>query len=229
MKLRSTLATLALVAALAATLVAAPNALAQGGGGRQGGGWGMRGGGMMQSSAFLLRRTDVQDDLKLTTEQKDKLAAMQEEMQTAMREKFAGGERPSREEMGKLFAEMGKKMDEGIATILTPDQVKRLDEIAVQMAGNAAALNPKYAKGLAITPDQKAKMDALQATMQKANAAIREKVQSGEIDREGMTALVKKNSDALNAEIGKILTGAQKDKLKAMSGAPFERKDEGAN
>ena len=228
MKLRTTLSTLALVATLAIAVVAAPSAHAQRGqgGGQRGGGMRMMGG-MGSSPAFLLRRTDVQDDLKLTGEQKDRLNVMQEDMMKSMRERFtSGGERPSREEMTKIFEAMQKDTDAKVAEILTPEQSKRLGEIAVQMAGNAAALNPKYAKDLNITPEQKAKMDALNASMQTANRAVQQKMRDGDLERDAAMETMKKNSDALNVEIGKLLTQAQKDKLKAMSGAPFTRKDE---
>lgn len=234
MKLRSLLNTkaLGLVVAMGLALVIAPNAHAQRGQGGQGGG-GQRGGGMRMmggmgsSPAFLLRRADVQDDLKLTGEQKDRLNVMQEDMTKSMRERFmSGGERPSREEMTKIFETMQKEAEAKVAEILTPEQVKRLDQIAVQMAGNAAAMNPKFAKDLNITADQKTKMEALSTAMQSANRGVQQKMRSGDLDRDAGMETMKKNSDALNVEIGKLLTQTQKDKLKAMSGAPFTRKDE---
>jgi hypothetical protein len=51
-------------------------------------------------------------------------------------------------------------------------------------------------------------------------------VQSGELTMEDVQAKRKKNDEILDSEIGKLLTEAQKAKLKEMGGKKFDRKDE---
>ena len=186
--------------------------------------------GNQQQGWMLLARRDVQDDLKLTDEQKDKLATMREEMTTSMRERFGrgggGGERPSREEMQKQMSDLQKQVDEKLATILTPEQTNRLKEISIQMSGSSAALRSNVAKELGITADQKTQLEALQRKMGQANRSLMQKVRDQEMDMESAQASMKKNSESLNAEIDKVLTADQRTKLKAMGGAPFERKDD---
>ena len=225
--LRNTLLVTGALALLALSAVA-PAQRGQGGGGRgQGGMRWMQGGGGAQSNAFLLARTDVRDDLKLTGDQVTQLDALKDEMQSKMREMFSGGERPDRDAMQKMMADMGKTMDAKVATILTPAQTKRLGEIAIQMGGMGAVSRPEVATALALTEDQKTKIKTLQESMARANGALGEKVRSGDMDRDAMMETRRKNAGILDAEIGKVLTDAQKEKLKTMAGAPF-KKDEDA-
>ncbi len=223
MKLSKTLALLGAISILAVSASA-----------QRQGGMRMMGGGGAQPAWMLLARTDVQEDLKLTDDQKTKLDTMRDEMMASMRERFqrgggggnGGGERPSREEMQKQRAAMEKEVNDKLAAILTADQIKRIKEISIQMAGSSSVYREEIAKELAITETQKTKLDELQTTMNRANRSLMEKVRNQEIDPESFQASMKKNSEALNAEIDKVLTSAQKDKLKAMGGSPFTRKDE---
>lgn len=216
MKLSKTLALLGAVATLAVS------AHAQ----RGQGGMRMMGGGQ-QPAWMLLSRDDVREDLKITDEQKDKLSSMQEEMMNSMRQRFGGGggggQRPSREEMQKMREEMEKEVNTKLAAILTPEQIKRLGEVSIQMSGSAAVMRPEIAKELGITEDQKTKIAELQQTMGRANRAV---FGDESLAQDEKMARVRKNSEVLNTEIDKLLTPEQKTKLKAMGGAPFTRRDE---
>lgn len=181
-----------------------------------------RGGG---SETMLLQRADVQRDLALTDDQKSKLKAMQdkmrEDMQSAMENARSSGNF-DRDAMQKMMTDMMAKAKKDAAAILTADQNKRLHEIWIQVSGNAVILDEGVQKDLGITDAQKAKIKDLQTKQNDANQAVFEKVQNGEIDRSEIQGIMKKNSDALNAELGKVLTDDQKNKLKAMSGKPFK-------
>lgn len=175
-----------------------------------------------QMGAALLRRDDVKNDLKLTDDQKTKLLDLQDKTGSQMRELFqnggAGGDRE------KMQADMKVIMDNAnkeANTILTPDQQTRLKQIGIQLAGFGAVQVKEIADELKITDDQKAKIADLKKTADDANTSVMEKVRSQEIDREAAGAAFKKNGDALNSEIGKILTDAQKAKLKEMGGPTF--------
>lgn len=214
--------------AMVAILATASVVMAQGGGGGgrgQGGGRMMMGGGG-QSQLQLLSRNDVKKDLKLNDEQSSKIQALQEEqraqMQQMMEEMRNGGQRPDQETMRKMFEESTKKQNEAIAKILTPAQIARLKQIRVQLSGSRIIMDAEIQKELGVTAEQKAKIDGLQAKQRDANAAIMEKVQNQELSREEATAAREKNNKILEDEIAKVLTDAQKAKLKEMAGPKFE-------
>jgi len=204
MKPRTILFSLLLVA------LTATSALAQNQGGRRFGG---RGGGV----ARLLFRSDVQTDLQLTADQKTKLDALRTSMR-GQRGGAGGGTPPTADEMKARRDEQQKQ----VAAILTPEQVKRLGEIAIQVAGDQAVLEPDVQKQLDLTADQKAKIKDLQDKQREANQSIRDKVQSGEIQRDASRDLMQKNNQAMSDEIHKLLTEAQLAKLKTLGGTPFK-------
>lgn len=206
--------------------VLAAVSLAQGGGGR---GQGFRfGGGMNDASGVnLLRREDVQAELKITDDQKSKITAQNEAMRDKMREAFQnGGGGGDREAMMATMQKMQAENTKTTLAILNDDQKKRLKELAVQRMGNSAITAADLQKDLGVTDEQKTKIKELQDKQNEATQSLFEKMRNQEIDREQMQASMKKNTDAMNAELGKILTDAQKSKIKEMSGKPFTFKEE---
>ncbi len=178
------------------------------------------------TGAMLLRRDDVKNDLKLTDDQKTKLLDLQDKIQSKMRDVFQGanGDRE------KMQADMKVVMDDAtkeMNAILTPDQQTRLKQIGIQLAGNGAAAMKEVQDDLKLTDDQKAKIADLQKTSQAANTSVMDKMRSQEIDRDAAMAAFKKNTDALNEEIGKVLTDAQKAKLKELGGPAFTADTQG--
>ncbi|MBS1724093.1 MAG: hypothetical protein JSS66_14200 [Armatimonadetes bacterium] len=184
----------------------------------QGRGMRMMGGG---GAAFLLQREDVRKDLGVTADQQSKLEAIQSDMREEMRAKMQDLQ-GDREAMMAEFRKMQEAMTKKINEVLTVDQQKRLKEINIQINGNRSVLQPDIAKEIGLTDDQNAKIKDLQAKQNEANQAVFEKVRNGEIDREQVQEIMDKNNKSLDEEIGKVLTQAQKDKLKDMSGKPFK-------
>lgn len=206
---------------VAAAALMATAAMAQ----RGQGGMRMMGGGFGDSSGvMLLQRADVQKDLGVTDEQKSKLDAMRQQMMDDMRSRFQGGGGGGfdRDAMQKAMKEMQDKSKTETAKILTKEQMTRLREINIQLAGNSAVAWEDVQKELGMTSDQTAKVKDLQAKQQDANQAVFQKMRDGEISREEIGDIMKKNQDTLNAELGKILKDDQKTKLKTMGGKPFK-------
>jgi len=175
------------------------------------------------SGVFLLRREDVQGELKLTADQKSKLQAIQDGMRDKMREAFQnGGGGGDREAMQATMKKMQEENQKEVFAVLDDTQKKRLKELAIQRMGNSAATNADLQKDLGVTDDQKAKIKDLQAKQQEAMQALFEKMRNQEIDREQMQASMTKNNEVFNTELGKILTDAQKQKIKDMGGKPFK-------
>lgn len=215
--------------------VAAVSAFAQGGG-RQGGMMGRMG---MDSPLMILTREDLKEsiyaDLGLNDDQKLKLAeyfapdAMRERMMSVFqnsglsREDF--GTEEGRKKMGEIMAKQQESMKKEIEGMMTPEQVKRLGQIYLQVSGNRAVMNKDVAKALEITSAQQEKIDALQKASGEAMQALFQKMRDQEITREEMQEKQKKNGEIMNTEIGKILTENQKAKLAEMGGKKFVVKE----
>ena len=197
-------------------------------------GFGFGGGG---GAGMLLQRDDVKKDLVLTDDQTEKLAALNDRdammanFQAAMKEagisdfsemRTPEGQKKMAPVMEKMQAEMKKKID----AILTPAQSKRLDEINIQFNGNRSVSQKDVAKALGITEEQTKAIADLNKKQGAAMQGLFQQVQSGELTREDMQDKMKKNNEILDAEIGKLLTEAQKAKLKELGGKKFERKDD---
>jgi Spy/CpxP family protein refolding chaperone len=211
--------------AVAAVAVMAVASFAQGGGGGGRGGQRFGGGfGNDPTGAGLVNRDDVSGEIKITADQKSKIDALRQSQREKMREMFqngGGGQDPT------AFQKMQAENNKAILALLTDDQKKRLKELAIQRMKESAATHADIQKELGVTDDQKAKIKDLQDKQQAANAAIMEKMRNQEIEREAATESFRKNTDALNSEIGQILTDAQKSKLKAMSGKEFKFVEQG--
>ncbi|MCX6343203.1 MAG: hypothetical protein NTU72_12590 [Fimbriimonadales bacterium] len=180
---------------------------------------------------MLLAREDVQEDLALTSEQKEKLLeftgqeAMRNRFMKFMQDSGMSFEDMRSEEGRKKLAPMMEKMQadmkKEIEAVMTPAQVKRLGEINVQFNGNRSVMQKDIAKALAITEAQQTKIDALNKGVGEARRALMEKMRNQELSMEEFQEKNKKNDDILNTEIGKVLTDAQKAKLSEMGGKKF--------
>lgn len=210
--------------AIAALLATAALSMAQGGGGGRGGfGQGRFGMGGMMTDMMLLGRKDVQTDIKFTEDQQKQIHALQERQREEMQGMFqGGGGGGDREAMMKAMQDMQKKYQAEVDKITTADQKKRLKEIRIQLAGSRGALQPDVQKDLGLTPEQVSKLAELQRKQQEANQALMQKVRDGEIERDQLQELRQKNDKALEDEIAKVLTDANKAKLKELAGAPFK-------
>lgn len=209
--------------ALATLLVIAAGAFAQGGGGQGRGGFGR----MFNNPTMLLGSKDVQTDLNLTDDQKTKinaiLAKSREDMQSARENAQASGSGfdPS------VFQKIMEDATSQINTILTPDQQNRLKQIAIQNQKNRAILQPEVQDQLGLSQDQKDKIKSLDDAYNAAQGELRQKMRGADdATRQSVRADMQKNTDALDAELGKVLTPDQAAKLKSMGGAPFTGKIE---
>ena len=239
MKISTKFITVVLISALSASLVLAQG----GGGGRQGGGQRGGRGGNQFSELALLNRKDVQKDLGLTDDQVTKIEDYRSKNTPQRGAGGAGGgagagggqrgnggggaggggalTEEQRAAMAKAAADRREKTRKDLLEIISEAQLKRVDEIGIQLQGNNAVVNPDIQKALGLSDDQIAKIKDLQTKQREANTALFQKVRDQEITREDMTAAMTKNNDTMKEELGKIITSAQADKLKAMGGKPF--------
>ena len=164
----------------------------------------------------LIRQAEVQEELKLTPEQKEKITAA-----LPARGSRQGGQNAGAEDRSARRAqqtELEKKMSE----ILDDKQKARLAELVIQRAGSRAVMDAEVAEKIGLTSEQKSKIKELREKQRAAMQTLAEKTRSQEIDRELAREARMNNEKALYEEIGKILTEKQKDDLKALGGAPFK-------
>jgi hypothetical protein len=119
----------------------------------------------------LLRTDKFKTEFNLTDEQKTKLAEAEKEMKTAIREGLSGVSPADREEfqrkIGEVVKEAEKKIGEQIKEILKPEQMARLKEIQLQIAGPRALLNPEIRKALKLNDEQEKQIKSLGDEFQK--------------------------------------------------------------
>lgn len=220
-----------------ALCVVAAVSMAQGPGG-PGGQGGMRRGGMMggmgMGSGFMLMRQDVQNDLKLSADQKAKIEAISQKYREQMRSRMGGpGGGPGGQGMGQgdwqaRMEEMRKMMeaqDKEINQVLTPQQQKRMKEIRLQLIGPMALMDKEVQKELGLSSQQVSKIEDLQRKAGEANMSLFQKMRDGSVTREQAQQAMQNNQKALENETMKVLTPEQQSKLKAMRGAEFKRQD----
>src|SRR4029079_7338351 len=139
---------LAVITAVAVVAMTAQLAVAQNNEGRRGRGRGGPGGpgGMMGPvpMARLATVDTVQEALKLSSEQKDKIKTINDDVRDEMRKEFESGGRPGREKMKKVMDDasekLGKVLDEG--------QQKRLMGVFLQVNGPIALVDRSVEKAL---------------------------------------------------------------------------------
>lgn len=184
-----------------------------------------RGFGRMGGGANLLRRPEVQAELKLTDDQKTKVTDMLAKLREDMQGRIQDLRDASPEERQKIMAEIQAEQTKRVNAILNTDQQKRFKEISLQQQGYSALAMPDVQTELKLTDDQKSKIKDI---LQHQGEAQREIFQNAGGDREAarskMEALRKETDDKIAA----LLTDDQKNQWKAMLGTPFKLEPAGA-
>ncbi len=156
-----------------------------------------RGGG---ANAMLLAIPEVQTELSITDDQKEKLTSLQQDMREKFRSSmgqfnFQDLQNLSDEERQKRFDEMRKKgeelmkgVDEKVKSILDAKQVERLNQLSLQREGAMALTRPEIAKKLHLTDDQQAKIKSIQDS---ARPNMRNVFNRDQSDEERQTAMKK--------------------------------------
>ena len=208
----------------------------QGGrGGRGGFGGGRRGGGTDASS--LLRSEQVQKELGLSESQISELTSIAEEAREKSREIFGGmrdlseSERAARrEELQKQRAEMQSELRQKLATVMSDTQMKRLDEITLQIRGISSLLDAELGAKLSITEEQKQSIsDIVEAQREMQRELFGSMRDLRDLDAEERTAKIAELREK-GEEIGKeteaavldVLSEQQQATYVSMKGSPFE-------
>ncbi len=208
----------------------------------QPGAGGRAGGGGVQIGLVLTNK-DLQDELKVTDDQKSKLkdvTAKQTEMTKKMADLRSGGQ-PDRTKMQEVIKEMTALTEEVKKVtdeVLTADQKKRFKQLEIQAMGVRAFANADVVKELAITDDQKKALKEVADATAKETADLRKELglpaQGGRPmgggtatppDAEALKKFAEKSKPMTEAALEKsvkALTADQQKKWTEMIGVKFD-------
>jgi Spy/CpxP family protein refolding chaperone len=198
------------------------------------------GGGFFNNPNFIytsvLNNKALQEELKITDEQKEKFKGIAEKNTEAtkkvgesFKEKFADAGM-DKDKLKDIFTEFQKEMSKagegtkkGVLEVLTDDQKKRLKQIERQFLGVRAFQNEEIAKDLSLTDEQKSKIKGIVSEYGKDTAEVNKGFKFG--DKERMAENQKKIAKLTKAAMGDIddvLTADQRKMWKDMTGEAFD-------
>jgi len=161
---------------------------------------------------MLLRQKSVREELKIDMDGAKKIF----EFTNKQHEKAMEVHALPHEQQAAKWEAMEKDNDEFLHTAITPEQHKRLKQIAIQTAGLLFVTSPKISKDLNLTPEQEAQAKKLQEEIQnKVFTVMNAK------SREGRNEKLAEIRHSSNESLYKLLTGAQRTKWKELAGEPF--------
>jgi Spy/CpxP family protein refolding chaperone len=196
------------LSALAIVVLAAPQAWAQ----RQGGGFGGMGN-LAGALVGLMSQKSVQDELKVSEEQAKQISALTEKQ----REVLGGLRDLDQDERRKKLEEQMTANKAAIAGILKEDQLKRLNQISLQLRGGRAFGEAEIAEALHLTSEQK---DQVRTIQQDAQSQTRELRQGG--DRTEVQSKLQAVRKSTGEKLMGILTSEQQGKWKELTSEPFK-------
>ena len=176
--------------------------------------------------SFLVFRDTVQEELKLTDEQKEKLDEhFRELLADAMQffQKLQGLKGEEREKEHKAYRQkMQEKLTPVLKETLKEDQSKRLRQLGLQQEGAFALWHGdvEIGKDLKVTDEQRKQFMAIVQEFQKKVGPLIKEAQSGG-NHEEIRSKVMKIRKEHEGKIEAILTDAQKKQWKEMLGKPF--------
>ena len=173
--------------------------------------------------AMLLTNKSVQDELKLTDDQKAALTKIQTKMREAMtkaREEAAGDFAKMREAM-QATMQASQKEATTVLDSLKPEQKKRFHEIEAQILGTRALALPHFQKELALTDKQKEELKGINEDMAKDRLEIMKEAGKDKEGRQAAFQKIQKLQQDASAKALKVLTAEQQTKFKELQGEKF--------
>jgi hypothetical protein len=173
----------------------------------------------------LVNMPTVQKELEIVDDQKTKITEQLTKMRSSMMEIFSGMQDVDPEQRQAKMEEIGKKMQaqqddvrKAIEKILLPNQVKRLKEIALQMAGTQAINDKQIQDELKLTSEQK---DKIKKIGEDSTKKIRALFEEGGDPQDSFPKMQDMRKDTEKQTLN-VLTDAQKTALEKMKGKKLE-------
>jgi hypothetical protein len=183
----------------------------------------------MLGGPFIISRDKVQEELKLSGDQKQKLReTMTGHIQATMEvvqklKELTAGEREK--EMQSHRREAGEGFSASLKEILTADQLKRLRQLQLQHDGPGALGRPEVRQELNITDGQLRQFMGVIAEMQKQIEPLMKEAQSGGNPQEIRPKVIKIRKEH-EAKLEALLSAAQRKQWKDMLGKPVDVLDD---
>jgi len=176
--------------------------------------------------SFVVSRDKVQEDLKLTEEQKEKLEEHFRELLPDAMQVFQKVKGLKPEERKKELGAYRPKAQEKLAAVLketlNAGQRKRLRQLELQREG---LRDGKIWKELQVTDEQRKQFMAMMRQAQKETQSLLEELQKdGKLKEEIQPKVIKVRGD-LEGKLEALLTDAQRKHWKEMLGKPMDLAD----
>lgn len=166
---------------------------------------------------LLIQSDDVRKELKLSREQAGKLKDLADEQRNAYKD--LPKDNAERAKKVQDIARQNLNRDKKVAAILTPEQIKRVDQILLQHQGANLLTHPKLVEQFKLNDDQKRQVtQAVQESMKRLDPYFRPDNVSPEEIQKGMAENRVKSME----RIATILTLEQHKMRKEMVGEPFK-------
>ncbi len=194
--------------------------------GAPGGGPG-KGPDMLGARSVIFRAT-VQDELKLSGDQREKLQERLEITNNQINEFFQKAQDLKPDERGKKMQEFQMKANEQLAAFLKKtlkdDQLQRLRELELQREGLFAVIQPEVARELKIMDEQRQHFMGVIQEMQKKIIPLIKDAESGGNPQEIRPKIMKIRREH-EGRIEALLSDAQQKQWRAILGKPFALDD----
>lgn len=162
---------------------------------------------------LLLQQNSVEDELKLSADQKRKIADFAEQQW----KKAVAVSDTAADEQHRRFGEMKTENEKFIADTLSAEQSRRLTEITLQTAGLIWITRDEIAGELKLTEDQKKQIAEIQQ-----DARGQFKALLYDTKPEDRNKKFQDYREQARARLGHVLTDEQRDKWNRMKGEPFK-------
>ncbi len=164
------------------------------------------------TAASLLRQDKVKTELKLTDDEKEKIAKITDKYKDDL---AAARSSQDRDKTRELTKSMNADMEKALPTILNADQTKRLDQLVVQASGFDAFSKDSVKSALKLTDKQEKEIADQKEQVQKDAADLMKDVGTDrQKRREAMQKVQTLRTDAMD----KIVNGFTADQKKAWEG-----------
>jgi Spy/CpxP family protein refolding chaperone len=198
-----------------------------------------RGGGFGFGGGLLLANKSVQEELKITDEQKTKIQEIAKESREKteailpkidfqdkdnIKEAFAKRKEAMEQNKDKLTA-IRESSEKAMLAVLDDKQKMRFQQIETQAAGLAAFQKEDVVKALNLTDDQKEKIKVIAEDVTKDVTDLFKEF-SKENRQENQKKIVQLRKEGMEKAVA-VLNDAQKAKWKELTGDPFEVRLEG--
>jgi hypothetical protein len=173
-----------------------------------------RGNGPRISLAELGSQKSVQEELKLSSDEVDRLKKLAEEGQSARRELRD----LSDEDRRKKGRELSEASEKKVSEVITPQQFTRLKQIRYQVQSPWVFNSPEVVSALSLTDEEK---DKIETIAKETGESMRGLFQGGaDFDKARKEAV--KLRDVAVEKVLAVLTSEQQGKWKEMTGEPFK-------